>query len=211
MRTKTPEQHEAEYRRGDERMRRKVRERKVEDPMWPEEMAVFLSIEPKEVLRLLHERRIPHFRVGPRTLRVQPMDAALYRLAQEDGVDPLPLFRAHDAGLLAEDVKERAAALLAQRPRTWPLDVLPTEGWVYLVETTEGPARVKIGFSSDPQRRLADMQVGSPVKLRLRTKWRGTSEDEASLHRLVAAHRLHGEWFEMAAAAEAERIMGARA
>lgn len=72
-----------------------------------------------------------------------------------------------------------------------------TPGCIHFVEA-EGMDRVKIGWTSgDPQKRLRQLQIGSPVKLRLMGTAQGTIRDERELHRRLAASRVEGlsEWF----------------
>jgi len=59
--------------------------------------------------------------------------------------------------------------------------------------------RAKIGLSNDPERRLKELQTGSPVPLELfafqyskRAKAR-----EAELHKKFKNRHLHGEWFDL--------------
>lgn len=69
------------------------------------------------------------------------------------------------------------------------------DGRVYFVEEDERSA-VKIGFSSKAcHLRLIDLQVGNPRKLRIARTFRGTFLLEQMTHRLLAKHRLCGEWF----------------
>ncbi len=61
----------------------------------------------------------------------------------------------------------------------------------------EGIGRIKIGFTDgDVSARLADLQTGSPVPIRLLGTLAGTLEDEKDLHRRFGAARVCGEWFE---------------
>lgn len=60
--------------------------------------------------------------------------------------------------------------------------------------------RIKIGCSRDPLKRLAELQTGSSVKLRLLASIEKRSEAEARgfekwLHRSFAEYRTGGEWF----------------
>lgn len=61
----------------------------------------------------------------------------------------------------------------------------------------EGVGHIKIGFTDgeDAGERLATLQTGSPVPLRLLGTLPGSLEDEKDLHRRFAAHRVTGEWF----------------
>ncbi|MCC9312352.1 GIY-YIG nuclease family protein [Kitasatospora sp. RB6PN24] len=73
----------------------------------------------------------------------------------------------------------------------------PTSSCVYVIAgAASGP--VKIGCTTDLQRRLATLQCGSPIKLQLLATFAGGRELEAALHRLLATHRLEGEWFDLA-------------
>ncbi|MYX32250.1 MULTISPECIES: GIY-YIG nuclease family protein [unclassified Streptomyces] len=67
--------------------------------------------------------------------------------------------------------------------------------WVYLIGSPV-VRPVKIGVSNDPEARLADLQVGSPVPLVLLWEAKGGQQLESALHQHFAAHRLHGEWFD---------------
>lgn len=65
-------------------------------------------------------------------------------------------------------------------------------GFVYAIES--GSA-VKIGWAIDPERRLAELNVGSPARHKLLGFVRGTKEHECELHRLCVKERIRGEWF----------------
>lgn len=72
-------------------------------------------------------------------------------------------------------------------------------GFIYVMEAAHEPApgeeRVKIGFSSDPNVRLKQVQTGCPFKLCLGATLPGVPAQEQGLHQLCAAQREHGEWF----------------
>lgn len=72
-----------------------------------------------------------------------------------------------------------------------------TGSCVYVVAGVAG-GPVKIGYTSDLQRRLTALQIGSPIKLRTLATFAGGKELEASIHRLLADYRLEGEWFDLA-------------
>lgn len=61
----------------------------------------------------------------------------------------------------------------------------------------EGVGHIKIGFTDgqDAGDRLASLQTGSPVPLRLLGTIPGSIEGEKDLHRRFAAARVCGEWF----------------
>ena len=68
-------------------------------------------------------------------------------------------------------------------------------GFVYFI-ADEHPHFIKIGYSSkNPIDRMAALQTGSPLKLRLLAQIPGDIELERKLHRTFAPLRLHGEWF----------------
>ena len=54
---------------------------------------------------------------------------------------------------------------------------------------------VKFGISKTPQKRLMDLQVGSPVRLELFASIKGTRELEKKIHQSLRHLRSHGEWF----------------
>lgn len=54
----------------------------------------------------------------------------------------------------------------------------------------------KVGFASNVSQRLKALQTGHHERLRVLHVWEGDRDVEARLHRCLAAHRLHGEWFE---------------
>lgn len=65
---------------------------------------------------------------------------------------------------------------------------------VYFIGGETGP--IKIGLSGAPNFRLASLQIGSPVPLRIMATLSGDLETELAYHTRFAACRLHGEWFE---------------
>lgn len=81
-------------------------------------------------------------------------------------------------------------------------------GFLYLIETMEGPSRVKIGFADDVTARFKGLKVASPVELRLRAAWSScTMAHEWDAHQAVRELWVHGEWFDGAAAEVVERMM----
>lgn len=67
-------------------------------------------------------------------------------------------------------------------------------GHVYFVRHgVSGP--IKIGWATEIDERIAELQVGNPERLELLGSRPGTISDERSLHRQFAEHRLRGEWF----------------
>lgn len=66
---------------------------------------------------------------------------------------------------------------------------------IYFIQGVDG-GPIKIGISSRPRTRLQDIQICSPVLLRLLTTIPGDVAKELSLHIRFAPWRLHGEWFQ---------------
>lgn len=55
--------------------------------------------------------------------------------------------------------------------------------------------RIKIGISNDVARRLSDLRHQNGSSLSLLGSMPGSLQLERYIHGLLAAHRLHGEWF----------------
>jgi hypothetical protein len=63
---------------------------------------------------------------------------------------------------------------------------------------------LKIGYANNPNRRLADLQVGNPNNLEIRgliecPDQKSAKRIERKMHRACKRHRVRGEWFNMAA------------
>lgn len=65
-------------------------------------------------------------------------------------------------------------------------------GYVYFLWVGDS---VKIGFSKNPFERGGDLMTGLAERPNLICAVRGTTDDERYIHRLLARHRRHGEWF----------------
>lgn len=65
---------------------------------------------------------------------------------------------------------------------------------VYFVQAKSG-GPIKIGTTANLERRFVVLQSGSPVTLVVIGAVPGGAMLEAALHRRLANHRLHGEWF----------------
>jgi hypothetical protein len=72
---------------------------------------------------------------------------------------------------------------------------------VYFVTCREAGA-VKIGHSVDPYGRLPEIQMGCPLPLKLEATLPGAREQEGAMHWRFSEHRIHGEWFTLAAEIE---------
>ena len=66
--------------------------------------------------------------------------------------------------------------------------------WIYAIEAV-GVDRVKLGRAQNVEERLAALQTGCPVELRVFGRRQDISCAEGELHRRFARSRLHGEWF----------------
>lgn len=95
--------------------------------------------------------------------------------------------RAH-AILLSESV------LRAQAGEIVGTSTLKTPGYVYFIQAGD-VGLIKIGWATDPKRRLTQMQPHCPIPLRLLHSERGTGADERAVHGRFAEHRAHHEWF----------------
>lgn len=74
--------------------------------------------------------------------------------------------------------------------------IKPNTPGVYVVGAEAGP--YKIGRSRDMASRVRAIQTSSPMPLLVQRVWPTDHQvrSEASLHDLLGAHRLHGEWFD---------------
>lgn len=68
------------------------------------------------------------------------------------------------------------------------------KGYVYFIQGLCGGA-IKIGFSKNPEKRLAELQTGYPDSLTIILMIPGTEATERAIHREFEASRLKGEWF----------------
>lgn len=72
-------------------------------------------------------------------------------------------------------------------------------GYIYFAGTRDADgaiAAVKIGFSNDPVRRMAELATASPQGIELLAWLPGTRADERALHERFDDERASGEWFE---------------
>ena len=78
-----------------------------------------------------------------------------------------------------------------------PLERIPKAGFVYLVKAVGLDEVYKIGQSTEPAKRISQMQTHSPVKLVLECliSSNDMSALEARVHKRFAKQRLHCEWF----------------
>lgn len=72
------------------------------------------------------------------------------------------------------------------------------QGFVYLIiEEHPGGALkfAKVGYSTNPRARVAELQTGNPRPLRLHMMKPGTIEDEAAIHQKFIRENVLQEWF----------------
>lgn len=83
----------------------------------------------------------------------------------------------------------------------------PRLRFTYLIHA-DGTKRYKVGQTFDPQRRIVELNCGSPFTLRLLTAipWGVLSEEE--FHSRYADRRVKGEWFEFKKKSEALEAFG---
>lgn len=79
--------------------------------------------------------------------------------------------------------------------------------FVYIIRAKQpdGTSVLKIGTSTDVEKRLASLQTGYPFALSLVARWLGGRETELSLHLKFDKHRIQGEWFR--SCAESEKLI----
>ncbi len=87
----------------------------------------------------------------------------------------------------------------------WGLDTMPRgprttntlEKFIYIIE--DGSGACKIGIAQDIKQRLCDLQVSSPIKLKiayaLRVPYAKARFFEGRIHKILKNRRLSGEWF----------------
>ncbi|MGV4985812.1 GIY-YIG nuclease family protein [Streptomyces sp. NRAIS4] len=69
------------------------------------------------------------------------------------------------------------------------------ESQVYVIGASDSPV-AKIGVSTDPERRLRQIQSMSPLRLEILWTCPGSYPLEGRLHAQLRAYRSHGEWFD---------------
>lgn len=67
-------------------------------------------------------------------------------------------------------------------------------GFIYFIQGVNG-GPIKIGYSTNIETRLRELQTGYPDVLRLLLAFRGNMKHEKALHRQLNTYRLNGEWF----------------
>lgn len=70
---------------------------------------------------------------------------------------------------------------------------------IYLMGNDERPGLTKIGRSSEPLRRIKELQTGNSDKLHIIVSYyvRDAEQVEKALHFFLGDTRVNGEWFEL--------------
>ncbi len=68
-------------------------------------------------------------------------------------------------------------------------------GYIYIMRDTTHKL-LKIGFSKNPAYRESTLQGEKPT-IELLAKFKGTMSQEKTCHRILARHRIRGEWFDV--------------
>ena len=79
------------------------------------------------------------------------------------------------------------------------------QGFVYLIVEAKPSGELdlnygKIGYSTNPSKRVAELQTGNPRPLRLHLSKPGTEADEAALHQKYIKDNVLAEWFRISKA-----------
>lgn len=72
---------------------------------------------------------------------------------------------------------------------------LSSLGRIYFVQGISG-GPIKIGWSKWVHQRLQDMQIGSPVPLKILATIPGSQPEERRVHKRFKGIRIRGEWFD---------------
>ena len=83
-------------------------------------------------------------------------------------------------------------APILKKKESRPTQKKSRTGFIYLIESKN---TFKIGFSTNPKRRLISLQTANSEKLVLVKQVKGTLEDEQTIHSKLQIHRLNGEWY----------------
>jgi acylphosphatase len=139
--------------------------------------------------------RANHVWYGP-TRKTAKAAAQDYCNWVNSGNKPVPRAKLKSAGhkapqrsRLSDDPEVKAALGVLRDARAQRKGV---QGYVYLI--SDGTA-YKIGYSTNPEKRVAELQTGNPRVLRLVAKMKGTESDEKALHTRFHYANLVQEWF----------------
>lgn len=121
------------------------------------------------------------------------MEHRLWKVTSIDTPNSGWLYR---GDVLAEDYRSGIADVFCENGHTRKQirKAVPREPVVYFIVSRQLNL-VKIGTTTDVDRRIATMQTGSPSRLELLGTILGDAETESYLHIMFAEYRAHGEWF----------------
>ena len=72
---------------------------------------------------------------------------------------------------------------------------IPGDYFIYFLQARDGNKPIKIGVTSDINKRLSQLRNTSPVNLQLLKAIEADKDLEQDIHRRFKDDRLHGEWF----------------
>lgn len=67
--------------------------------------------------------------------------------------------------------------------------------YIYFIQRVDGIGPIKIGTSTNPNKRLAGIQTSNPYRLRIIKLILGGLKVEHNLHTKFKEYRMEGEWF----------------
>lgn len=103
-------------------------------------------------------------------------------------------------GKLVNDLPKKVQQIILQAVKDMDLADVPPDRFVYAAQDSEG--RIKIGISKDPERRVAELNIGNPDTLTLvyqRPTTLPRYGDEVEAHKACSQYRIRSEWFRPAA------------
>jgi hypothetical protein len=97
---------------------------------------------------------------------------------------------------LTDEQKSAISALLAhfEQENFSGVDAEGMQGYIYFVHAPES-CRIKIGYTTEPYRRINALTTSSPFALETLCVIPGTVAEEKALHRRFSHIRQHREWF----------------
>lgn len=74
-----------------------------------------------------------------------------------------------------------------------------TQGFIYVICENEKTGPIKIGISKRPNKRINDLQIGNPRKLKMHANFSCKNPHlfEKYFHKIFSKHHLVGEWFDL--------------
>lgn len=92
-------------------------------------------------------------------------------------------------------LKERAKSIRSAQKKSKKAESKKQRtGQIYFIQQGDDGA-IKIGYSTNPEKRLKSLQTGSAYPLKMLLTIEGSEDQEKALHDQFAAYQLQGEWF----------------